>query len=70
MSKFTVDYFVSQSAETFLSGTLLCCASEIFRQQKSFWLRLWAECHEFSSKVFFFNVPKNFIEESSSVSII
>ena len=40
VSRFSVENFVYQSNETFPRGTLLCCVSEKFRQQKSLWLRL------------------------------
>ena len=39
MSRFSVENFLSHSAETFRRGTLLCCVSENFWWRKSLWIR-------------------------------
>ena len=38
-SRFCVEKFLSHSTETFRSGTLLCCVSEIFPVAKNLWIR-------------------------------
>ena len=39
ISRYYLEEMLSRSSEKFRSGTLLCCVSESFRQQKSFWIR-------------------------------
>ena len=67
-SRFSVEIVLFHSTETFPRGTLLCCVSENFRQRNSFWIR--GGYQEFPSKTFCFTVPKNFVGESFSVSLI
>ena len=58
-----------KSAEKFRRGTLLCCVSENFRQPKSLWIRR-GEYQDFPSKIFCLTVPKSFVGEPFSVSLI
>ena len=69
MSRFSVENLLSHSAEKFRRGTLLCCVSENFRQPKSLWIR-GVRYQDFSSKKFSLSVPKIFVGEPLSVSLI
>ena len=62
--------FLSHSAETFRRGTLLCCVSENFWWRKSLWIRGRWKYQNFLSKSFCLSVPKNFVGEPFSVSLI
>ena len=61
-------FFLSHSTEELRRGTLLCCVSENFWNQKVLWIRR-GEYQDFPSKVFCLILPKDFIEESFGVSI-
>ena len=61
-------FFVSQNQKT-LQGTLLCCDSESVWYRISFWTRR-GEYQYFQSKNFCLTLPKNFVEEPFSVSLI
>ena len=61
---------LSHSTEKIRRGTLMFSVSENFRQQKSFWIRMGGKCQDFPSKNFYITLPKDFIEEYFSVSII
>ena len=39
VSRFSVEKFLSQGAENFRRGTLVCCVSESFGERKSLWIR-------------------------------
>ena len=39
VSRFSVGKFLSEGAENFRRGTLLCCVSENFQERKSLWIR-------------------------------
>ena len=69
VSRFSVEDFLSHSAENIRRGTLLCCVSEIFRSPKSSWIRR-GEYQDFPLKVFCLTVPKFFVGEPLSVSLI
>ena len=72
MSRFSVENFLCHSTEPFLRGTLLCCVSEKFWQRKSLWITRGGggEDQNFLSKTFCLTVPKNFVGEPFSVSLI
>ena len=70
-SRFSIENLLSDSAEEFRRGTLLCCFSENFRYPKSLWIKTGGgEYQELPSKNFCLTVPKNFVRESFSVSLI
>ena len=63
--------FLSRITEKLRRGTLLCCVSENFRQRKSLWIRGGGESIKIFRRTFFRRtVPKNFLGESFSVSLI
>ena len=62
--------FLSHGAEKLLRGTLLCCVSEKFRSPKTLWIRGGRDNQEFPSKIFCLTVPKIFVGEPFSVSLI
>ena len=69
MSRFFVEVFLSCSTKNLRRGTLLCCISENFRWRKSLWIT--GEEYQVSpSKIFCPTVPKSFVGESFSVSLI
>ena len=70
MSRFSVENFLSHSAETLRRGTLLCCVSENFGLRKSLWIRGRRKYQDFPSKVFCLTVPKKFVREPFRVSLI
>ena len=39
VSRFSEEKFLSQGAENFRRGTLVCCVSESFQERKSLWIR-------------------------------
>ena len=59
VSKFSVENFLSQSAEKFRRGTLKCVINFGYRKILCF----RGLCHDFPSKVFCLTVPKHFVEE-------
>ena len=69
ISSFSVEYFLSQSAETIRRGTILCCVSENMWWRKSLWLRRCGEYHNLPLKNFCLTVPKEFVGEPLSLSI-
>ena len=69
MSRFSVEKLLCHSNEPFHRGTLLCCVSEKFWQRKSLWIKR-GEYQKFLSKNFCLTVPKNFVGEPFSVSLI
>ena len=58
VTQFSVEIFLSHSAEKFCRGTLLCCVSETFRQRKSLWIRRGVS--RFSVESFLSNSAENF----------
>ena len=68
LTRFFVVFFVSQNRKT-LQGTLLCCVSESFLYRISSWTRS-GEYQEFLSGIFCLTLPKNFVSELLSVSLI
>ena len=63
--------FLSHSAAKFRRGTLLCCVSKNFWKRKSLWIRKGGgEYQTFASKIFFLTVPKKFVGEPFSVSLV
>ena len=70
VSQFSVENFLSHSAEKFRRGTLLCCVLESFRQRISLWIRRGGEYQAFPSKNFCLTVPKIFVGEPFSISLI
>ena len=65
-SRFSVEIFLSRSAEKLHRRTLLCCVSENFWYRKSLWIRGGGgEYQDFLPKIFCLTVPKNFIGEPS-----
>ena len=65
VSKFSVEKFLSHSAEKFRWGTLLCGVSENFWRRKKLWKR-WGrgEFRYFPSKTFCLKRPKSFARET------
>ena len=57
--------FLSDNAEKFCRGTLLCCVSEKFRQRKSLWIRVRGKCPDSPAKISCPTVPKNFVGQPS-----
>ena len=71
ISRLSVENFLSQSTETFLRGTLLCCVSETCWKQKSLRIgRREGGVWKFLSKIFSIKVPRNFLGEAFSLSLI
>ena len=64
--KFSVENFLSHSAENFRRGMLYCCIN--FGNRKS--LEKRGEYQEFPSKIFGLTVPKIFVGESFTVALI
>ena len=65
-----VSNILSHSAEKFLKETFLICASENFWSRKKIRIRGGGEMSRFSVKHFCLTVPKNFVGEPISVSLI
>ena len=68
LSKFSVENFLSQSAEKIRRGTLLCFRK--FRVPKIVRDKRRGGYHDFLSKLFCLTVPKKFVGEPFSVSLI
>ena len=66
VSRFAVESFLSHSAEKFRRGTLQCVTNFGYRKI-SYFREL---CHDFVSKIFCLTVPKNFVGEPFSVSLL
>ena len=66
VSRFSVKNFLSHSAEKFRRGTLQCVTDFGYRKVLCF----RGLCQDFPSKVFCLTVPKNFVGELFSVSLI
>ena len=64
-----VSKILSHSAEKFRRETFLICASEISWSRKKIRIR-GGDISRFSVKTFCLTVPKNFVEETISVSLI
>ena len=59
VSRFSVEIFLSQSAENFCRGNLVCCFSESFQEQKILWIRGGEESIKlFRQKISCLTVPK------------
>ena len=69
VSKFSVEVCLAHSTETFRGGTFQCIVSETFWWRKSLWIRR-GEYQKFASKIFCLTVPKNFVGEPFSFSLI
>ena len=68
-SRFSIENFLSYSTEKFCRGTLPCFTKILV--SKSFMdKRGGRECHDFLSKFFCLTVPKTFVGEPFSVSLI
>ena len=61
MSRSSVEKILSHSTETFRRGTLQCFNNLGYSK----FLCIEGVCHEFSSKVVLFTVPKNFLSDPS-----
>ena len=70
VSRFSVKIFLSHSAEKFRRGTLLCCFRNFPVAKKFMDKRGWGEYQNFPSKIFCLTVPKIFVGEPLSVSLI
>ena len=70
ISRFSFEFFLSHNVETFRRATLLCCVSENFWLRKSLWIRGRGKYQKFPSKNFCFTVPRKFVGEPFSVSLI
>ena len=66
VSRFSVEKFLSHSAEKFRRGTLLCFRK--FLVPKNVRDKRGGGYHDFLSKLFCLTVPKNFVEEPFCVS--
>ena len=60
----SVEIFLSDKAENFCSGTLLCCVSENFRKRKSLWIRARGKCPDSPSNISGLTVPKKFVGQA------
>ena len=67
VSRFSVENFWSHSAENFRRGTLYCCIKFGYRKSLD---KRGGEYQDFPSKIFCLIVPKNFVGEPFSVSLI
>ena len=67
VSRFSVENFLSHSAQKFRRGTLLISFRK-FLVAKILWIRGGREYQDFPSKNFCLTVPKNFVEEPVCVS--
>ena len=67
VSRFSVENFLSHSAEKFRSGILYCCNNFGYRKNLD---KRMGEYQDFPSKIFFLTVPKKFVGEPYSVSLI
>ena len=70
MSQFSVEKFLSHSAEKFRRGTLLCCASEISVAKKFMDNGGGGEYQDFPSKIFCLTVPEISVGEIFTVALI
>ena len=70
VSRFSVENFLSYSAEKFHSWNLLRCVSENFRLRKSLWIRGEGESQDFPSKILCLTVPKISVGASFTVALI
>ena len=68
VSRFSVENFLSHSAEKFRRGTLVCFRK--FMVSKNVKGKRGGGHHDFPSKTFCLTVPKNFVGEPFSVSLI
>ena len=66
----SVEVFLSDNAEKFCRGTLLCCVSEKFRQRKSLRIRGRGEVPDSPAKISCLTVPKKFVGQPFRVSLI
>ena len=66
MSRFSVENFLSHSAEKFRWGTLQCVTNFWYRKILCF----RELCHDSLSKIFCLTVPKNFVKDPFSMSLI
>ena len=71
LSRFSVENFLSQGDGNFRRGTLLCCVSESFQERKNLWIRGGEEGIKLFPRNFFcLTMPKSFVQEPFSVSLI
>ena len=70
MSRFSVEFGFSQSAEKFRRVTVLCCVSEGFWSRKSLWIRGRGKYQDFLLKIFCLTVSKSAVGEPFSLSSI
>ena len=70
MSRFSVENFMSHSAEKFCGGTLLCCVSKKFPVAKKFMDETEGGVSRFSVESFLSHSAATFRRESFSVSLI
>ena len=66
----SVEVFLSDNAEKFCRGTLLCCVPENFRQRKNLWIRGRGKCPESPPKTSCLTVSKKFVGQLFRVSLI
>ena len=65
----SVEVFLSDNAEKFCRGTLVCCVSENFRQRKSLWLRGRGKCPDSPANFSCLTVTKKFVSQPFRVSL-
>ena len=71
LSELSVEKFLSHSTETIRRGTILCCVSDNFWWRKSLWERRGeGQYRKFPSKIFFLRLPKPFVGEPFSLSLV
>ena len=74
ISRFSIENLLSHSSEKLRRGTLLICVSKNFWYRKNLWIKggggRGREYHDFLSKISCLTVPKNFVGEPFSVSLI
>ena len=60
VSRFSVENFLSQSAENFCGGNIVCCVSQSFQERQSLWIRGGEESIKVSVENFSSHSSENF----------
>ena len=67
VSRFSVEIFLSHSAEKFRRGILYCCNNFGYRKSLD---KRGGRASRFSVEIFFITLPKNFVGEPFRVSLV
>ena len=70
ISRFSIENFLSHSTEKLPGGTLLCFTKFLVSKKSMDKRGGGAEYHDFPSKVFCLTLPKVFVGESFSASLV